>query len=78
MEFLSSLCCTRRAQDVIPIRPTIPTAELHQLSSRKFNKWINGLIERAVGERNSRWSEFMNQPRQRFKSQADKIRQGSR
>ena len=65
-------------QGTITIRPTIPKAELQRLSGGNLNKWINGLIERAVGERNSRWTEFMNQPRRRFKSQADKIRQGSR
>jgi len=65
-------------QDTITIRPAIPKAELKKLSGGNLNKWINGLIEQAVGERNSGWSEFMNQPRRRFDSQADEVRQGSR
>ena len=65
-------------QDTITIRPTIPKAELQKVSGGNLNKWINGLIERAVGERNAGWGEFMEQPRRRFKSQADEVRKASR
>ena len=65
-------------QDTITIRPTIPKAELQKVSGGNLNKWINGLIERAVGERSAGWSEFMDQPRRRFKSQADEVRTASR
>jgi len=65
-------------QDTITIRPTIPKAELKKLSGGNLNKWINGLIEQAVRERSSGWTDFMNQPRRRFSSQADEVRQGRR
>ena len=64
-------------QDTITIRPTIPKAELQKVSGGNLNKWINGLIERAVGERSAGWSEFMDQPRRRFESQADQVRKAS-
>lgn len=57
-------------QDTITIRPTIPKAELQKVSGGKLNKWINGLFERTVGERNARWAEFMDYPRRWFKSKA--------
>ena len=72
------LCYRGCVQDTITIRPTIPKAELQKVSGGNLNKWINGLIERAVGERNTGWSEFMDQPRRRFKSQADEVRKASR
>ncbi len=65
-------------QATITIRPTIPKAELQKISGGNLNKWINGLIERAVGERTAGWSEFMDQPRRRFESQADEVRGSSR
>lgn len=43
-----------------------------------LNKWINGLIEQAVGERGAGWAKFMDQPRRRRQSQADEIRKASR
>jgi hypothetical protein len=64
--------------DTITIRPTIPKAALKKVSGGNLNKWINGLIERAVGEHSAGWTEFMNQPRRRFKSQADDVRKASR
>ena len=74
----SSLWYRACVQDTITIRPTIPKAELQKVSGGNLNKWINGLIERAVGERSAGWSEFMDQPRRRFKSQADEVRKASR
>jgi hypothetical protein len=71
-------CYRGCVRDTITIRPTIPKAELQKVSHGNLNKWINGLIERAVGERSAGWSEFMDQPRRRFKSQADEVRQASR
>ena len=71
-------CYMGCVQDTITIRPTIPKAELQKVSGGNLNKWINGLIERAVGERSAGWSEFMDQPRRRFKSQADQVRRASR
>ena len=71
-------CYTGCVRDTITIRPTIPKAELQKVSGGNLNKWINGLIERAVGERSAGWSEFMDQPRRRFKSQADEVRKASR
>ena len=71
-------CYMGCVQDTITIRPTIPKAELQKVSGGNLNKWINGLIERAVGEHSAGWSEFMDRPRRRFKSQADEIRKASR
>ena len=71
-------CYMGCVQDTITIRPTIPKAELQKVSGGNLNKWINGLIERAVGERSAGWSEFMDQPRRCFKSQADEVRKASR
>ncbi len=71
-------CYRACVQDTITIRPTIPKAVLQKVSGGNLNKWINGLIEQAVGERNAGWSEFMDQPRRRFKSQADEVRKASR
>ena len=65
-------------QDTITIRPTIPKAALKKVSGGNLNKWINGLIERAIGERSSGWTKFMDQPRRRFKSRADEVRRASR
>jgi hypothetical protein len=65
-------------QETITIRPTIPKAELQRVSGGNLNKWINGLIEQAVGERGAGWGEFMDQPRRRCKSRADEVRKASR
>lgn len=64
-------------QETITIRPTIPKAELQRVSGGNLNKWINALIELAVGERGGGWGEFMDRPRRQFKSQADEVRQAS-
>ena len=48
------------------------------LSGGNLNKWINGLIERAVGERDRGWDEFFRKPRRTFKSRADEVRKASR
>jgi len=37
-------------QETITIRPTIRKSQLKRLSGGNLNKWINGLIERAVRE----------------------------
>ena len=71
-------CYKGCVQDTITIRPTIPKAELQRVSGGNLNKWINGLIEQAVGERGAGWAEFMDQPRRRCQSQADEIRKASR
>ena len=65
-------------QETISIRPTIPKAELQKVSGGNLNKWINGLIEQAVGERGTGWGEFLDRPRRRCKSQADEVRKTSR
>lgn len=64
--------------ETITIRPTIPKAELEKLSGGNLNKWINSLIERAAGERESGWDEFFKRPRRAFRSQADALRKASR
>ena len=65
-------------QETITIRPSIPKAELEKRSGGNLNKWINGLIERAAGERDSGWEAFFDKPRRAFKSRADEVRKASR
>lgn len=62
----------------ITIRPTIPKAKLEKISGGNLNKWINGLIESAVGQRDVSWDEFLDQPRRKFKYRADEVRKASR
>lgn len=62
----------------ITIRPSIPKAELEKLAGGNLNKWINGLIERAVGERERGWDTFFRGPRRAFKSRADELRKAGR
>ena len=69
---------TACVQETITIRPTIPKAKLEKLSGGNLNKWINGLIERAAGEQNESWDEFLRQPRRTFPSRADEVRKASR
>jgi hypothetical protein len=64
--------------ETITIRPTVPKATLEKLSGGNLNKWINGLIERAVGEQSESWDEFLRQPRRTFASRADEVRRASR
>ncbi len=64
--------------ETITIRPSIPKAELEKLSGGNLNKWINGLIERAVGEWDSGWDAFYRRPRRAFKSRADELRKAGR
>ena len=42
-------------QETITIRPTVPKSELIKRSGGNLNKWINGLIEQALGERALDW-----------------------
>jgi hypothetical protein len=72
------LCYIVCMHETITIRPTIPKAELEKLSGGNLNKWINGIIERAVGERDRGWDEFFRQPRRAFKSRADEVRRANR
>jgi hypothetical protein len=65
------------ANETITIRSTIPKAELEKPSGGNLEKWINGLIERAAGERDTSWSEFFKRPRRRFPSQADEVRRAN-
>ena len=69
---------TACVQETITIRPTVPKAKLEKLSGGNLNKWINGLIERAVGEQNESWDEFLRQPRRKFKYMADEVRKAGR
>ncbi len=62
----------------ITIRPTIPKAQLLKVSGGNLNKWINGLIERAIRESSAGWDHFLDQPRRSFKSQTDEVRKASR
>lgn len=39
-------------RETITITPTIPVARLQKLAGRNLNRWINHLIENAVGQDN--------------------------
>lgn len=65
-------------QETITIRTRIPKAELLRISGGNLNRWINGLIEQAVGEKRTDWTQFFQQPRRTFKYRADEIRQAGR
>src|SRR5438445_9367294 len=43
------VCYRVCVQETITIRPTIPKAELIKKSGGNLNRWINGLIDQAVG-----------------------------
>lgn len=78
VDFHFPLCYTACVHDTITIRPTIPKAKLEKISGGNLNKWINGLIETAVGQRDVSWDEFLDRPRRKFKSQADAVRKAGR
>ena len=73
-----ALCYTACVHDTITIRPTISKAKLEKISGGNLNKWINGLIETAVGQQDVSWDEFLDRPRRKFKSQADAVRKADR
>ena len=72
------LCYTACVHDTITIRPTIPKAKLEKISGGNLNKWINGLIETAVGQQDVSWDEFLDRPRREFKYRSDEIRKAGR
>lgn len=65
-------------QETITIRTRIPKAELLRIAGGNLNRWINGLIEQAVGEKRMDWAAFFKQRRRTFKYCADEIRKASR
>ena len=66
-------------QETITIRPTIPKAHLRKRAGGNLNRWINSLIENAVGEQKQGWDAFFDKPRRRVKrSVADEVRRLNR
>ena len=62
-------------QETITIRPTIAKAQLQKRAGGNLNRWINSLIENAVGEQKQGWDEFFAKPRRRVRrSAADELR----
>ena len=78
VDFRETKCYTACMQDTITIRPTVPKAKLQKISGGNLNKWINGLIETAVVQKDVSWDEFLDRPRRTFKSQADTVRKAER
>jgi hypothetical protein len=76
--FCLQMCYKACVQETITIRPTIPKAELIKKSGGNLNKWINGLIEQAMGERSTDWEAHFRRPRRRVKFSSDEIRKASR
>jgi len=76
---LARLCYTVCVQKTtITIRPSRPRTELLEASGGNLNKWINGLIERALGERKPDWEAHFRQPRRKVGYCADELRRASR
>jgi hypothetical protein len=65
-------------QETITIRPTIPKSELIRRSGGNLNKWINGLIERAVGETSTGWEAHFRRSRRKVRFHADEVRKAGR
>jgi hypothetical protein len=64
--------------ETITIRPTVPKAELLKKSGGNLNKWINGLIEQAIGNRSLDWAAYFQRPRRKVRFSADAVRKASR
>jgi hypothetical protein len=47
-------------------------------SGGNLNKWINGLIEQAVGPRSLDWDAHYRRPRRKVRFSADELRNASR
>jgi len=77
IDLFEALCYTLCVQETITIRPTIPKAKLIKKSGGNLNKWINGLIEQAMGERSLDWEEHFRRPRRKVKFSSDAIRKAS-
>lgn len=64
--------------ETITIRPTVPKAELKRKAGGNLNKWINGLIEQALGERTLDWHAHFRRARRKVRFRADEVRNASR
>jgi len=73
-----NLCYRACVHETITIRPTVPKAELMKRSGGNLNKWINGLIERAIGEKTLDWDAHFRRPRRKVRFRADGLRKASR
>ena len=60
--------------DTITFRPTIPKAQLQKRAGGNLNRWINGLIETAVGEPANGGGKFPAKPRRTVRPQANSVR----
>ena len=67
MDLKVRVCYMACVQETITIRPTIPKSELVKKSGGNLNKWINGLIEQAVGNRSNDWDAHFKRPRRNFR-----------
>jgi hypothetical protein len=66
--------CSGCMQKIITVRPTVPKAELIRVSGGNISRWVNGLIETALGEQARGWGEFLDKPRRQRKPMADVVR----
>ena len=60
------------------MRPTIPKAELIKKSGGNLNKWINGLIEQAMGDKTAQWDSHFRRPRRKVPFMADEMGKANR
>ena len=78
MTGVAEVCCSGCMHETITIRPTIPKAELIKKSGGNLNRWINGLIEQAVGDRTLDWDAHFRRRRRKVPFDADEVRKACR
>lgn len=67
--------------ETITVRPNRPKAELVRAANGNLNRWINDLIEAALGPRSVDWNAHLDRPStgRKFRHAAvDAVRQASR
>jgi hypothetical protein len=64
--------------EIITIRLKRSKAELLKKSGGNLNRWINGLIEQALGQPGPDWDAHFERPRRRFRYTADEVRRAGR
>jgi len=63
---------------IITVRPKVTKKELIRVSGGNISRWVNGLIETALGEQAQGWGEFLSKPRRRRQPMADVLRRANR
>ena len=64
--------------ETITIRLTRPKSELLKKAGGNLNRWVNGLIEQALGQAAPDWDAHFRRPRRKFRYTADEVRNAGR